>query len=236
MTLGSLRRTFDGPSLGDFLAAQARDLGLLTVLAVGLVVATRHSESKGPVAWALLGVLVVIFLFRVARRALMSERLELFEHGLRFTRGRERPRELRFSDVASLQTAFIETHHERGAANDSWVLVRGMDGTEIELTPAVGGLAGLADALAESTLPYLGPRAIARIEAGEEIDFGVLHASRDGLRLGNDRVAWVDLGHLGLAAGKVRLRSKADPRHELAAPLGSVANWHVLLHLATRYA
>lgn len=227
--LGELVRTYRGRTFGQFVVEQNRSLGAMVVLTVPMVALTWSDEVYGPIARVILGVLTAWLLYRLVRWALRLETIEIRERGLRRI-GRRAPRTLAFEDVASLHASFVETRTRAGVDDDSSVTIRPKNGPDLRFDASIGELRDLAQDLSRGTLPHIAPRVLAALRAGEQVAFGCVRADARGVGRSAQKIAWRELRRPEIIRGELVLTGPRDQSDE--APLGAVANWHVLLWLA----
>jgi hypothetical protein len=106
------------------------------------------------------------------------------------------------------------------------------DGRECEFDDALSGLKELRKLVEQHTLPHLLHEALDAYEAGQDVSFGVLSASRRGLAYGGRHLPWARYGAVETAKGHVHVKALGGGRPVWKIRLLEVPNVHVLIALA----
>ena len=158
-------------------------------------------------------------------------RVFAFAQGLGRIQG-ESAEMLRWEDVTVVQRVSL-TSSERSKMQPSRKLILlANDGRTFELDDSLHGLHELRDLVEQQTLTHLFPPLLDLWEAGEDVSFGKLSATRDGLRFGDKTLPWAACEDIEVTGGQVTVKAQGAWLSFCKVPLHEVPNVHILLALA----
>jgi hypothetical protein len=115
--LGKQIREYRTRTVGQFLRDEASDLGLLAVVCLLLLVFTQDNKVYRPIAYLLSGIIGLIFLFHGLMWLVRTEKVQVFEHGLRrIAHGKQH--DLAWSHVVDVESSFVNRHHRTGVTKE----------------------------------------------------------------------------------------------------------------------
>jgi hypothetical protein len=131
--LGKQIREYRTRTFGQFLADEARDLGLIFVLTLLMVALASGSEVYRPISYVLGGIVGLIFLVHVLKWLVRAEKVQVFQHGLRqIVRGKKR--DLAWRHVTDVRTSFVNRHHRTGVTKEYLLRLEGTGDRELVFT------------------------------------------------------------------------------------------------------
>ncbi|HKI32209.1 MAG TPA: DUF6585 family protein [Gemmataceae bacterium] len=126
------------------------------------------------------------------------------------------------------------TSSERGKSTNPARRLTLQTGTckTFEFDESLAGLSQLRELVEEHTLEHLLHPALDRYEAGEEVTFGSVRASCEGMRFGGNILPWADYDGAEVSKGVLTVTARDASRPFCKVPVRDVPNSHVLIALA----
>lgn len=239
-------------------ATQKRNLrGIGIAAAVLAVLTVLGAVSSAPLLAAVTGLPLLMCLFSLAvgsRTADLNEgaRLDLFERGLTVATP-ERTWAVRYTEATVLQHLVRHTQHGQTLRTTYAYLLTDTNGKCVVLRDGVGGR---MDALALATMPkpelardFAGapewgpaiqqavtdarlPEALARLRAGERVEFGPLWLTREEIGARKNSVPWTQVEEVQVKDGAFHVRVAGRWSSLAGTTVSSVPNFFVLQALA----
>lgn len=113
----------------------------------------------------------------------------------------------------------------------SWVLLERSDGAEDQFGPALADYDRLAELIQRRTFPRAWAEARDRLFSGENVFFGDLELSPDGLHHLKKTIAWRDVKGFVIAQGRLSIKKTSGWLPWLMLDVSKVPNPHVLFAL-----
>jgi len=140
---------------------------------------------------------------------------------------------VRWKEIATVRRAVLRDQDQKTAFDGSIRLsLETADGREYEFDDALSGLKELRKLVEQHTLPHLLDEALDAYEAGSDVSFGVVSASRRGLVYGGRSLPWTELEAIETAKGLLHVKALDVRRPQWRIRLLEVPNVHVLIALA----
>ncbi|GAB2562491.1 hypothetical protein GCM10027167_82010 [Nocardia heshunensis] len=158
--------------------------------------------------------------------------LELFEHGLIF-KSNEQLRVVRY-DSASVIQDLVE-HRRNGVTTrvTHAYQMHDLDGRALRLREGIINPQEWGARIQEGVAAHQMPSALAKLGAGQSIEFGVITVSPTGVTGYDTHVPWTDITDVDIAAGRFRIKTAAK-RPPITAPISSLTNFNLLYALIKR--
>jgi hypothetical protein len=167
-------------------------------------------------------------------RTLLGAKVIAFERGLARLRG-VRCEVMRWQDIAAVERGTAPQNNQFTITTPARLALRSGDGREWVFTEALQGLKDLRALVEERTLPHLIPAALAALQSGKTLSFGLIGVKQEGLtypRMGI--LAWDLVSAADISQGTVVIGSRLLNQAYCAEPLYRVPNAHVLMGLIDR--
>jgi hypothetical protein len=228
-----------GPLVSEHPAGLEQRVGVIlcavfTVLLPAGAIWAAVSNIQG-MGWVAL-VLAVLTIFPAAGLFILRRRLKwralLHREGLVLERNGP-PEILPWSDVKYCTERNVNGHYS--------VRLRLMDQRLIILDANFKGHHALGGAVREAVTRTVLARAAGQMEKGEEVPFGPLTVSRDGLSNGKERIGWDEVSELGVVRNfsgsgyKVEVQKKGATLAWFSRPTIDFPNAEAFLELASRF-
>jgi hypothetical protein len=113
------------------------------------------------------------------------------------------------------------------------ILVRA-DGQVFLFNETLNGLKDFQRLVREHTLKWMLPAALEAYRTGEEVGFGALSVSPEGVHHGEDTLPWKDFESARATAGQIVIRAAGRARPAFKVDVSEVDNAHVFLALAEK--
>lgn len=174
--------------------------------------AVRRWTTPWLIAAPLLGIIGLACLVRVWR--LVRLWVEAFPDGLRVHRGR-REEWIAWRDIREIRTWPARQPGPTFAALE----LRMIGGRRLRLTRSLADLGALVQHVKQGAYPLLQEIYRAKFNRGEELDFGQLRVTPDGVQAGRKTIQWGHVQAVEVQAGQLTLASDepAGPRIRVAA-------------------
>jgi hypothetical protein len=102
------------------------------------------------------------------------------------------------------------------------------------LPESLEGVYVLTELVFSETFQRLTICASAVILGGGSVEFGPVKVTREGIAVGNNRLAWADVGEVAAGWPRIRVYRKGERRPTLDIPIRQIPNLHALLALIDR--
>lgn len=247
--------TLSSPSEVETLAAQhqlgakvaeyrrwLRPSGIVTsaLLAVaGLLVLLGASGTAGDGALELfiIGLLLVACALIAPLMFLLNrgQRVYVFAEGLVQIKG-SRSDVVRWDQVESVLQAIVKQTIRMYLIPVARIIrhtytVRRTDGTRLIFRDSLRGVEALGDRISRETTRTLFPKALAAYHAGEQVTFGDLVISKQGLVKSGKLLPWVEYQGVEVAKGVVRIQQRGKRFNWASVPVRRLPNLLVFLNL-----
>lgn len=218
--------------------------GTLVATVLGLLRWSYAYENFGPaVVWrwtfpyaigaGIAALLALVGLLRVFR--LRSLSVLTFRYGMIYRLGR-RDRTILWDDIrATYTTALSYGFLGLGRRQKQELLLVLLNGRKIRLDNRLHELDELADTIKGHLYPSLLAEYLRHFSSGEDLPFGPLRLSREGIHRGRRSVAWADFGEVKFQRGRLLVAPKpAADAPTLRAPAQNIPNVELCAQLIER--
>ncbi|MGW1195180.1 DUF6585 family protein [Streptomyces sp. NPDC002536] len=220
--------------------AQRRHLGRVRIAAVVLAVLAVICVATGyPGLVILLGgplVMCLIALVRYSRAAGRNEgsRLDLYERGLTIAH-RGHVRAVRYADTDVLQDTIRHTYNGMTTRISYAYTVTDTTGESVILRGGFADPQEWGQAIQRAVTVARFPQALARLDAGQRLDFGPLWMTSSEIGSGGKSVPWQQVEEIAVKDGYVKVRVAGRWSSLTMTSVRRIPNFFVFRALADRY-
>ncbi|MER8188561.1 DUF6585 family protein [Kitasatospora sp. NPDC094015] len=156
-----------------------------------------------------------------------------YEHGLVRQLAGGPPVTYPWDEIRSVARQDVKVVQQIGSYMTYRLLVVPAAGGLIVVDNTYPGVLDFAEGVSEAFTHVRAPQDVARLDAGERLDFGgLIDLNAGGLGQGGRRIGWRELGKIELKQGRMNIHRRGDPRVWLTVPAVGLPNLLVLLSLA----
>ncbi|MFF4405855.1 DUF6585 family protein [Streptomyces sp. NPDC001262] len=220
--------------------AQRRHLGRVKVVTVVLAALAVICVATGcPGLLFLLGAPLVVCLIALARYGRAADRnegsrLDLYERG--FTSAhRGHVRAVRYADTDVLQDNIRHTYHGMTTKISYAYTVTDTTGERVTLRGGFADPQEWGPAIQRAVTVARFPQALARLDAGQRLDFGPLWMTAAEIGSGGKSVPWQQVEEIAVQDGYVKVRVAGRWSSLTMTPVRRIPNLFVFRALADRY-
>ncbi|MGW4245442.1 DUF6585 family protein [Nocardia sp. NPDC004722] len=158
--------------------------------------------------------------------------LELFEHGLIF-KSKEQLRVVRYDSATVIQD--LVEHRRNGVTTrvTHAYQMHDLDGRALRLREGIINPQEWGARIQEGVAVHQMPSALAKLGAGQSIEFGAITLSPTGVTGYGTQVPWTEITDVDIADGRLRIKTAAK-RPPIISPISALTNFNLLYALIKR--
>lgn len=208
------------------------------LVVAGLLVLIAGTGSEGAIVSFIIGLIVFVcgliapFIFLLNR----SQRVYVFAEGLVRTKG-STSEVVRWDQVDSMLQFILKiTYRVFYVIPVARIVrhrytVRQTDGTRLVFRDSLRGVEALGDRISRETARYLFPKALAAYHAGEQVAFGDLTISKQGISRSGKLLPWAEYQGVEVVKGVAKIQQRGKRFNWAAVQVGKMPNLLVFLNL-----
>lgn len=208
------------------------------LVVAGLLVLIAGTGSDGAIVSLIIGLVLFVcgliapFIFLLNR----SQRVYVFAEGLVRTKG-STSEVVRWDQVDSMLQAIVKvTYRVLYAIPVARIVrhtytVRRTDGTSLVFRDSLRGVEALGDRVSRETARYLFPKALAAYHAGQQVAFGDLTISKQGIGRKGKALPWTEYQSVEVVKGVAKIQQRGKRFSWASVQVRKVPNLLVFLNL-----
>ncbi|MEV7370817.1 DUF6585 family protein [Streptomyces sp. NPDC090301] len=155
-----------------------------------------------------------------------------YEHGVLWHTDRGETQAYTWDEIAAVTRQDTRVTNGVTRATTHRLTIRSEHGAEIVVGDEFDGIVPFAEGLGDAFSRARLPRDAARLEAGEQIDFGVVGIDVSGIAQRGRRIGWHEVERVDVRQGSVEIRRRGDRTPWMTLPAPGFPNLAVFLTLA----